>query len=67
MSSIRRRGSPDRSSGGNTFGADYSITMDYDISVINIVSTEIACTEAGVMERERQILDALESAGPVRI
>lgn len=50
------------STGCNTFEADYNITMDFEMSITNLAVTEIACTEEGVMEQERQYLNALGSA-----
>lgn len=51
------------STGCNTFQADYNITMDFEISITDLAVTEIACEGEGVMEQERQYLDALGSAG----
>jgi heat shock protein HslJ len=50
------------SAGCNTFGADYSLTMDFEISITNIIQTEIACTDEAIMEQERQYLNALQAA-----
>lgn len=50
------------SAGCNTFGADYSLTEEFGISITNMVQTEIACTEEGVMEQEGQYLSALQTA-----
>ncbi|HEX6384344.1 MAG TPA: META domain-containing protein [Anaerolineae bacterium] len=49
-------------SGCNTFGADYQV-QDNMISFGEIVTTEIACLEEGVMDQEQQYYQALQSAG----
>ena len=51
------------SAGCNTFGANYTLTAEYGISITNTFWTEKACTAEGVMEQEQQYLDALQRAG----
>jgi heat shock protein HslJ len=48
--------------GCNTFGANYSVSMDDEISITKVFSTRKACKEQNVMEQERQYLNALKSA-----
>lgn len=47
--------------GCNQFGAQYS-TSDNQLDIIEIITTEIACLEEGVMEQEQRYYQALQSA-----
>lgn len=48
--------------GCNLFGGNYSVTNGDEISITDIVSTERACLDEGVMEQERQYYSALNAA-----
>lgn len=50
------------SAGCNDFAAQY-VTTDASIVFSQIVSTEIFCSEGGVMDQEEAYLEALETAG----
>lgn len=52
--------------GCNTFGAQYEISND-QISFTEIVSTQIACPEEGVMDQEAAYFEALRSAETINL
>lgn len=54
-------------SGCNTFQAEYAVTNDNQISIDEIIATEIACTAEGVMEQELQYYEALRTANRYEI
>jgi heat shock protein HslJ len=51
------------SGGCNTFGAQYEVSGDNQLSITDIVSTLMACSDEALMEQETQYLDGLRSAG----
>lgn len=50
------------SAGCNTFGAQYEISNANQLSISDITSTLMACTDEVLMAQETQYLDALRSA-----
>ena len=52
--------------GCNQFGAQYSV-IDSRLNIGELITTEIACTGAGIMEQEQRYYQALQSAGDFEI
>jgi heat shock protein HslJ len=46
----------------NTFGAQYEVTGSNQLSITDIVSTQMACSDEALMEQESQYLEALGTA-----
>jgi heat shock protein HslJ len=48
--------------GCNSYGGEYQV-QDNSVSFANIISTQMACADAGMMQQEQQFFQALQSAG----
>ena len=55
------------SGGCNTFGAQYEIKAGGGISITDVVSTLMACTNENLMDQESQYFDALQSANSYEV
>ena len=56
-------GSLSGNGGCNSFGGQYNLIPDYKLTIHNIISTKMACTQQTLMDQENQYFQALQSAG----
>jgi heat shock protein HslJ len=50
------------SGGCNTFGAQYEVSDGNQLSIVDIISTLMACSDEGLMDQETEFFDALRTA-----